>query len=270
MVQRKSTHAGDLNTVGQQTGVIFVRQPDQVVQLLRGIEVPLVLPEPVLGDILQHRGGLSIHHAAAGDATLCVDVLHDLPGHAHVIGKAHRGGLEFPRVGHDEIAGREVSHILVHIKATRKVDRHSEQHHRKGQRKDGHHGFAATSAQIGPGHGEWSYLPGLPTLSTGFHTAALGVAHRLHRGNFRRHFPRFPAGEQHREQSKQGGNQEYPGTNRGYSHYPIEPGYDHRRQPAAYEPADHQTDGNTGGGESQGLDADDPPQLPGRCADRLE
>ena len=45
----------DLNTVGQQTGVIFVRQPDQVVQLLRGIEVPLVLPEPVLGDILQHR-----------------------------------------------------------------------------------------------------------------------------------------------------------------------------------------------------------------------
>lgn len=130
MVQGKIAHTGDLNPVGQQARLVLISQAYQVVHLLRGVEVLLVLPEPVFGDVLQHRRGLAVHHAAVGDAALGVDVINDGLGHGRF--RTEQGaGLEFSSIGHNEIAGGEIGHILVHIKATGKVHRHSKQHHRQ-------------------------------------------------------------------------------------------------------------------------------------------
>ena len=62
--------------------------------------------------------------AAIRDAALGVDVIND--GLGHGLFRTEQGaGLEFSSIGHNEIAGGEVGHILVHIKAAGKVHRHS-------------------------------------------------------------------------------------------------------------------------------------------------
>ena len=73
VVQGEIAHAGELDPVGQQPILVPVGQADQVVQLFRGVKALFILPEPVLGDVLQGPEGLAVHHAAIRDAALGVD-----------------------------------------------------------------------------------------------------------------------------------------------------------------------------------------------------
>ena len=200
MVQCKSAHAGELHAGGQVACLVFVSQTDQVFHLFRGVERLPVLPEPVLGDIFQRRCGHAVHHAAFRHAASGVDGFDGRPGQSLL--RTEQGtGLELARVGHDKVAGREIGHILIHIKATGKVHRHGQQHHRQGQRKHRHRGFTLAAAQVGPGHGERVHLSGLPALGAGF-SAAFGVAHRFYRGDLCGHPARLTAGDKYCKQGK--------------------------------------------------------------------
>ena len=246
VIEGKGAHAGNLSIGGQQSLFVLICEADQIIQLFRSVEMLVHLTEVILSDILQHLRGLSVHHTFAGDAALCLNLVHGRLGHAHIVRKNKGAGLEFGGVRHDKVAGGEIGHILIHIKAAGEVDSYGKQHYGEGKGEDGHGRLALVSSQIGPGHGKGIDSAG----SAAFRPASrptFRVTHCFHRRNFCRHPSGPPAGEQHCDQGKQsrgGKNQRVPG---GECYHAVKPGCDHRRQPSAYEPANYQTDGNTGG-----------------------
>ena len=100
----------------------------------------------------------------------------------------------------------------------------------------------------------------------------LGVAHRLHRGDPPGNPSRPGAGQQHRQQGKHRGKQEYPGRNADCGVPPSHSGGGHgdgnRRGTNAV--AQQQAHRNAQSAQQQRLLADQPPQLLRRDADGFE
>ena len=185
VVQGKGAHAGELDVCGQVSRLVPAGQADRVVQLFRGVEALVHLPEVVLSDVLQGGGGLPVHHATVCNALLGADIVHGGLGHGHIGGEVQDTVLELPGVGHDEVAGGEVGHILVHVKAIGKVHRHRQQHHRQGQGGNCDGSLAPAAAQVGPGHGQQGG-PARPLMgkafpggAAGFSSGPFSVPHRL-------------------------------------------------------------------------------------------
>ena len=151
--------------------------------------------------------------------------------------------------------------VLVHVEAGGERVGNRGQHHRQRQGNDRHHGFPPAPAQVGPGHalkgcaalGFADLLP-LPRL---FRTAALGVAHGLHRGDLRRHAARTGAGEEHGQQGEQRRSNENQGVEGDEGVLVAQLGHDDRGELVADDKAQEQSNGDADKAEKQGLLPDD-------------
>ena len=221
VVQCEIAHAGELDPVGQQALFVPPGQADQIVHLLLGIEVLLVLPEPVLGNVLQGIERLAVDHAAVGNAALGIDLVNDGLGDAHIRVEDVPAGLELAGVRHDEVAGCEMRHVLVHVEAVGEVHRHCQQYHRQRQGRDGDGGLAPAAAQVGPGHGQQGHAPAA-FFRLALDAAAFGVAHCLDGRDLAGDAAGLPAGEQHRHQREQRRADEDHRAHGGHGHHAVQ------------------------------------------------
>ena len=237
VVQGKGLHAVDLCGIRQQPRLIPVLEVDHAVQLLRVVPPALAGAVILLGDELLHRAGLAVDLSALHDAALGVDLIDKRLGQGHFTVEEVASGLELARVRHDEIAGGKAGDILIHIKAVGKGGGHIQQHHRQSQGGDGDGSLAPAAAQIGPGHREQGHPAGGPAGPRFPSCSHLCVAHRLHRRHPSGHAARLPAGEEHRHQREQGGQQEDDRIHGHHAHHTVQLGDDHRSQLSTHQPA---------------------------------
>ena len=269
MVQCKGIHAVELHPVRQQALRRAVHVADGLVQLLRGIPLAPNGAVILLGDKFHRRAGLAIDAAAVCNATLGIHGVDDLLRHRHLIVKRVPAGLELSCVRQDEVTGSEVGSVFVHVEAAYQCYRHGQQDHRQGKGENGNESFAPAAAQIGPGHGQQGHSLAAP-FSLPLQLLALGVAHRLHRGDLARQTAGTATGDEYRHQGKDGRTRKEEWADRDHRGHPIEPRGNDRCEHTAQQPSQQQPDGDTDEREQQRLGADNPPELPGRGADGFQ
>ena len=159
--------------------------------------------------------------------------------------------------------------VFVQVKAAGQRGHQGQQRHGQPQREDGHRRLAAAAAEVGQGHAKGADRAGFASPAVPF-ADAFGVAQSFYRGDAGGHTSRPRTGEQDSDKSKEGRPCKEQGIG-GYNGFHIVETAGHkRRQPAAHKPAQYEAERDAHRRKGQGLDADDPPQLPGRDTDGLE
>ena len=221
MVQGKVTHAVELGNIRQQAVLRAFHVAHHEVQ--SGLVVPTAPHRAVV--LLRHEllddGGPAVDHAAVGNAALGIDLVNDGLGDAHIRVEDVPAGLELAGVRHDEVAGCEMRHVLVHVEAVGEVHRHCQQYHRQRQGRDGDGGLAPAAAQVGPGHGQQGHAPAA-FFRLALDAAAFGVAHRLDGRDLAGDAAGLPAGEQHRHQREQRRADEDHRAHGGHGHHAVQ------------------------------------------------
>ena len=259
--QGKVLHAVHLHAGLQKPAGQPGRSRDDFIHNLRGIIRSIAHPEPVLGDKLLYGGDAAVDPSALLHAAPGAHVGDDALRHRLIGGAEAAAGLKIGRVPQDKVHVGHMGQVLVHVEAGGERVGNRGQHHRQRQGNDRHHGFPPAPAQVGPGHarkgcaalGFADLLP-LPRL---FRTAALGVAHGLHRGDLRRHAARTGAGEEHGQQGEHRRSNENQGVEGNEGVFITQLGHDDRGELVADDKAQEQSNGDADKAEKQGLLPDD-------------